>query len=343
MNDLRLAQRAFRAGRAKPEFPYKLTFAVTERCNLRCGMCRIWESGGAEMPLPEVLEFFSRSGRFSWIDVTGGEIFLREDIIDVFRVILDQCRDLALLHFPTNGYLVDRIVDVTRELIRRKAPRLMITVSIDGPPEIHDAMRGREGSFDRAVETYARLRELPGCKPVLGMTLSGENMRAAEETLAAVRRRVPRVAADDLHVNLPNRSGHYYHNESDPHPAPEAMASALRGIRKRRGIPSNPSDVVERRLLSLGERYLRTGACPISCKALSASCFVNASGVVFPCVTWGRPIGALGDFGHDLEALWNSVAAVAAREEIAAGRCPQCWTACEAVPSLAARWGTLRL
>jgi len=31
-----------------------------------------------------------------------------------------------------------------------------------------------------------------------------------------------------------------------------------------------------------------------------------------------------------------------ASEDIAAGRCPQCWTACEAVPALAARWGTLR-
>lgn len=342
LNDVRLAGRAFGSAWSRPGFPYKMTFVVTERCNLRCGLCRIWETGGDGLPMEEIREFFARSNRFSWIDVTGGEIFLRDDILGIFDTILRRCRNLALLHFPTNGYLVDRIVDATRDLVRMKPPRLVVTVSVDGPPEIHDAMRGAEGSFERAVETFARLRELRGCRPVLGMTLCAANIGSVGETLAAVRRRVPLATTADLHVNLPNRSGHYYRNDDAPRPSPETLSGELRDIRRRRGFPAKPLDFVECRMLSLGERFLRTGRCPIPCQALSASCFVGASGAVFPCATWERPLGTLAENGYDLERLWNAPAAIAVREEIAAGRCPQCWTACEAVPSLAARWGTLR-
>ncbi|GAB4242448.1 MAG: hypothetical protein OHK0028_21040 [Deltaproteobacteria bacterium] len=337
-----LARRALAAAWARPAFPYKLTLVATERCNLRCEICRIWEAGKEGMALPEIREFFRRSNRFSWVDVTGGEIFLRDDLLDVFEAILSGCRQLAILHFPTNGYMVDRIVDVTRELVRMRPPRLVITVSVDGPPDIHDKARGTRGSFDHAVETFARLRSLRGCSAFLGMTLTDANLESTEGTLAAVRRRVPGVTAADLHVNLPNRSGHYYRNEGVHGPLPEALKEALRKIRRGRGIPSTPFGIVECRTLALGERFLRTGRCPVSCQALSASCFVSADGVVYPCVTWSRPIGILKEYGYDLAALWNASPAAHLREEIASGRCPQCWTACEAIPAIAARWGTLR-
>lgn len=341
-NGFRLARRALGAARARQRFPYKMTFVATERCNLRCGICRIWETGGDGMALAEIREFFTRSNRFSWIDVTGGEIFLRDDLLDVFAVILAECRELAILHFPTNGYLVERILEVTRELLRMRPPRLVVTVSIDGPPEVHDALRGAEGSFDRAVETYARLRKLPGCAPVLGMTLSSGNAGTIEETLAAVRRREPRVTSADLHVNLPGGSEHYYRNGDVPPTPRESLARELCSVRRGKRVPVKPIELLELRLLSLGEQFLRTGKCPIPCQALSASCFVGASGAVYPCVTWNRHLGTLGESGYDMETLWNAPAAVEARKEIAAGRCPHCWTACEAVPSIAARWGTLR-
>jgi MoaA/NifB/PqqE/SkfB family radical SAM enzyme len=341
-NGARLAGRALGSAWSRPAFPYKLTFVATERCNLRCGMCRIWDAGGVDPPLDGVREFFARSNRFSWIDVTGGEIFLRDDIPELFETIRVHCRQLALLHFPTNGYLVDRVVEVARELLRGNPPRVVVTVSIDGPPAVHDAMRGAAGSFDRAVETFARLTELPGCRTVLGMTLSDSNLGLAGETESAVRRRLPRGARVDLHVNLPNRSGHYYRNEGAPLPGAETLSAGIRAIRRRRGVPADPLGLVESRLLALGERFLRTGRCPIPCQALSASCFVGANGTVYPCATWGRPLGTLAENGHDLGRIWNSPSTAAVREQIARGECPQCWTACEAVPALAARWGTFR-
>ncbi len=335
---LRLLYRAANPGRGRHSFPYKLTFVATERCNLRCRACRVWESGEAGLPLSDIRTFFARSDRFSWIDVTGGEIFLRDDIVDVFAAIVENSRKLALLHFPTNGFLTDTIVDATRAILRMKPGRLVVTVSVDGPPALHDALRGAEGSFDRAVETYARLRELPGCDPYLGMTLSDDNLGAVDETLAAVRRRVARVKPTDLHVNLFQHSEHYYRNAESARPDPGPLSRTLASLHGKRGRSISPLNLVERRHLALAQRYLETGRCPIPCQALSASCFVDAKGTVFPCVTWSRPLGNLADFGFDLAKLWNSPEAVALREEIRAGRCPGCWTSCESIPAMAAQW-----
>jgi MoaA/NifB/PqqE/SkfB family radical SAM enzyme len=335
---LRLFYRAANPGRRRHDFPYKLTFVATERCNLRCRACRIWENGAEGMPVEDIRAFFARSNRFSWIDVTGGEIFLRDDIVDVFSAITGQCRKLALLHFPTNGFLTEKIVATTREILRMKPVRLVVTVSVDGPPELHDTLRGADGSFDRAIETYARLRELPGCRPYLGMTLSEDNLGAVDETLDAVREHVPGVGPGDLHVNLFQRSEHYYRNAESGRPDAGTLSGTVQALRRKRGFSMSPLNLVERRHLALAGKYLEDGKSPIPCQALSASCFVDAGGTVFPCVTWNRPLGRLADFGFDLKKLWDSPEALRVRAEIRAGGCPGCWTSCESVPAMLAQW-----
>jgi Fe-coproporphyrin III synthase len=331
--------RALFAGRGRPPFPYKLTLAVTSRCNLRCEGCRIWEQPGRDLPLAAVRALFARSPRLSWVDVTGGELFLRDDLPELFAAVLDGAPRLALLHFPTNGSLPDRVEKVVRDLLRRRPPRLVVTVSVDGPPALHDRLRGAEGSFARAVETFRRLRALPGCRTLFGMTLSSANAGSVADTLAALRRAAPGVSPADLHLNLAHRSAHYYGNAELPE-SREGTGEALAGALNIRPFPLSPVAMAERRYLSLVPRYLASGRCPLPCRALAASCFVAPDGAVYPCVSWDRPLGKLADFDNDLGRVWESEAAVAARQEIAAGRCPGCWTPCEAVPAILARgWG----
>jgi pyruvate-formate lyase-activating enzyme len=341
-NDLLLLSRAAAAGWKRPAFPWKLTYVLTHRCNLQCSACRIWEDGREGPPPERIGEFFARSNRFSWVDLTGGEIFLRDDLAEIFRIVLRECRRLAVLHFPTNGFLPDRIVSRTRELLAMRPPRVVVTVSVDGPPDVHDRLRGTEGSFERAVDCWSQLRELPGCDAFLGMTLLQENRDRIEETIEAVRKRAPRAARKDLHVNLANRSPHYYGAGASASPEAGDVAPQVRGFRRRLGLSPSPHGLVERRLLSLGEEYLASGRCPVPCQALAASAFVGVDGRLYPCVTWDRPLGTLAGAGHDLGELLSAGPAREARREIEAGRCPHCWTACEAVPSLLASWGRLR-
>ena len=70
------------------------------------------------------------------------------------------------------------------------------------------------------------------------------------------------------------------------------------------------------------------------CHALSASCFVDSWGNVFPCTIYDRKLGSLRDVGYDLRRIWSSDLAVRTQKEIWEYDCPQCWTPCEAYQSI---------
>lgn len=316
-------------------FPYKLTLLLTNRCNCRCTICSIWrQERREELSLEAVRTFFAASNRFSWIDLSGGEIFLRDDLPEIFATVIERCRDLVFLHFPTNGLLTERIVAGVEGALALKPPRLVVTVSLDGPREVHDAARGVAGSFDKAVETYRALAGLPGCHVFFGLTLSTVNLGRFVETVEAVRERVPRVTADDFHINVAQRSPHYYGNPDLPLPPPEVLARELAVISSSRSRSWRPAHLLERRYLALAGAYLASGRPPVPCRALSATCFVNAAGVLYPCLTIDRPLGTLEQSGFDLARVWREPEVEALARQIRRGDCPGCWTACEAFPAI---------
>ena len=74
----RLACRIAASNLTDLTLPYRLTFAVTNRCQARCAMCNIWQKpSGNELSLAEIDALFSKAGRFSWVNLTGGELFQR--------------------------------------------------------------------------------------------------------------------------------------------------------------------------------------------------------------------------------------------------------------------------
>ena len=77
-----------------------------------------------------------------------------------------------------------------------------------------------------------------------------------------------------------------------------------------------------------------TGTTPMPCHSLRSSCFIDPWGTVYPCITYDRPIGSLRDTGMQLAPIWASSEARERQAEIWKGDCPQCWTACEAYPSI---------
>lgn len=219
----------------------------------------------------------------------------------------------------------------------------MITVSLDGPPDVHDRIRNKPGSWDRAVETFRRLREMRsrGFGVYLGMTLQDENAGAYEAMVRSVQERIGGLRRGDVHVNVMH-TGHYYNN------------AGCAGIRDRDRVSKGLADIrrlgktsefgpvafLERRYQRLTEQYLRSGRTPVPCQALAASLFMDPSGTVFPCTLFDRPIGNLRDAGYDLRSVWNSEERRMLRQDIRQGRCPQCWTPCEAYQSILA--GVLR-
>lgn len=135
--------------------PSWCTYLVTYRCNARCKMCDSWRmKPGDELTIPDVRTVFGKIGTLDIVRLSGGEPFLRLDMLDIAETILEVSRP-SVIHITTNGSFPDRVEEFAKRF--SKSSRLRFMVSFDGQKEEHDANRGQEVLYDYAVETCKRL------------------------------------------------------------------------------------------------------------------------------------------------------------------------------------------
>jgi len=343
--------------------PTKLIFVVTKRCHSRCEYCDIWklkDTPGAldnELSLGEVRSVAKANPFLQWIDFTGGEPTDRPDFAEVVETFSKECPDLLLVHFPTNGIATRRIAGIVERLHASVRARLIVTVSIDGPPEINDRLRGIRNDFAHAVATFASVRHLIGADNVfVGMTLHGHTASCGrstsaltEDTFAAVNAALGKLNEAPInwgafHVNIPHLSQHYYGNS-----ASEAkdgfggsahrteIADALRSVaRHTQSCGGTAMRVIEHVYRAEAMRYLATGRTSIHCSALLSTAYLSEKGEVYPCTIWDKPLGNVRSTGYALMPIIEAARRDGVRKAVAEGRCPNCWTPCEAYPAIAA-------
>lgn len=315
--------------------PFKITLMLTDRCDCRCEGCRIWEQPKRpELTPGEIGALLADVPSLRWVNLTGGEPFLREDLLEVVRAVHAALPKLALLDFPTTGQRSERILREVERMAALGIPKLVVTCSLEGPPDLHAELRGRPDAFDNLVATWEGLRSMPGVEAYLGMTLSDRNAQQVEEALAAVQARVPGTSWADLHFNVYTRSAHYYANLDAPVGTPRALDEVLERALAVRAGSWRPIDLIESAYLRLLPEYLRTGRSPLPCKALRAGLFVDAGGDVHPCTVYGRRLGNVRE--TPLGAILAGAEARAAREVVRRDACPGCWSPCEAHPTIVA-------
>lgn len=109
LNKLELIRQIGYANFATPKWPFKITFALTYKCNLRCLYCKIWERPSRkELELENIKKFLLSINYLRWVHLTGGEIFLRNDIEEILNFLIEKS-NLSILTFPTNGILTKKI------------------------------------------------------------------------------------------------------------------------------------------------------------------------------------------------------------------------------------------
>jgi MoaA/NifB/PqqE/SkfB family radical SAM enzyme len=127
-----------------------VAWAITSACNRSCGYCRRLRHGGAELSTrqaEEVIDTLARLG-CARVSFTGGEPLLRNDM----GALLDRARARGIAtRLNSNGALV-------RERIDGLSGLDALTLSLDGPEPVHDAIRGR-GSYREVVDAARAARE----------------------------------------------------------------------------------------------------------------------------------------------------------------------------------------
>ena len=200
---------------------------VTYRCNFHCEICDFWKTPhdpAQELSLEDVRLIGRKLNRLGTliISLAGGEPLIRHDLYQIIRILNEEN------HFPiliTNGWFVDETV--AKDILH--AGLQEISVSVDyADAKKHDAQRGREGAWERAIaalQLLNRHRPLRRNRVHMISVLMDDNLDDVEPLI-----KLSRELGVTYMVNL------YSWN---------------RGTKKRR----LPAEKVARRLLDLKRRY----------------------------------------------------------------------------------------
>jgi MoaA/NifB/PqqE/SkfB family radical SAM enzyme len=179
-----------KTGRAD-RLPMGAVYEATMRCNLHCEFCYVGDllniegEWRQELTLDALRKAFPDDPGLK-VSLTGGEIFMRKDILDVLDLFREK--GYACGYLTTNGTIINE--ERAEALADLAAAGFLkhISVSIDGPGDVHDRARGLQGTFER---TCAGLARLQGAARRKGAPLRVSiNTTVAHESLDALDRMV---------------------------------------------------------------------------------------------------------------------------------------------------------
>ena len=306
-----------RAAYARPTGLKELWFHTNNICNLACTHCLVNSAPWVQdwgLPAQEVMRLIDEAvslgvERFYF---TGGEPFMRKDMIDLIRFITEtKGRELILLTNATlfKGERAEALKTLSRE-------RLRFQVSIDGAsPAMNDPIRGA-GAFEAAVEG---LRFLAGLDFETSITtaVTSSNLR----DLPAITELAHRLGVHTQHLMWLHRRGRMVSRELDPRPRQNGngarepvdpgfpdvrqLLEAIREVKRtadRLGIAVDNHESIKRRVNGRpGVKYDLGNAC-------WDSLCIYSDGTVYPSAALVniRPL-ALGSVkgGTRLQELWE--------------------------------------
>jgi MoaA/NifB/PqqE/SkfB family radical SAM enzyme len=133
-------------------------------------MCNIWRSEeGVDLSVDTWIRLLS-SPFFSdlrELDVTGGEPFLRKDLLELIDGLSllteDSLKKIKSLAITTNGFLTPRILECTEKMLEKLAPKgihLVMALAMDGMGEVHDKIRNYKHAWTKVNDTVQGLRHI---------------------------------------------------------------------------------------------------------------------------------------------------------------------------------------
>ncbi len=296
--------------------PIHLTFFVTRHCNSRCPFCFYLQTEDApagvrpELSLKEIEPISASLGSLLWLAFSGGEIFLRDDLVDIAKIFYRNNKP-AIMLFPTNGLLPGVIRDRI-EAIVRSCPKSVITLklSMDGLGDAHDSLRNTPGSFDRTMETYRQVSGLidryPNFELGVNTVFCSGNQDAVDGIIDYVRG-LEHVKTHTISL-VRGRLADKRYSDVDAGKYRNAILKLEQNLKLRksrvyrfRGARLKAAqDVLQRRFI---HQTMQEHKRVMSCYAGRLNLVLTESGDVYPCELLTESLGNIRDFGYDMRRL----------------------------------------
>lgn len=327
---------------AKPALPYKYIFIITNRCNSRCLTCNTWkiyretpEKLKDELTFDEVCRVIdSISDAIVWLNFTGGEPLLRDDLADIIRYARKTCRRLKIVNIPINGLLPDLAARFFPKAIEAcDGVDLYVTLSLDGLEEVQEQIRGIPGGYKKIIETHRALQDLAKSNKhfVLSsqLTVSQFNLDTALETFDF-------MASQELPIVTFAHNAELFHNPEMALATPEyrqELTKLARQIYKRYPV-KNFQALLPKCYLKFTHLFFDSGKLAVPCHSGTSTTTIDPYGWVSPCPFLGQYWGNVREHDYDLAKMHLLPRAGELREF--ARHCNLCWQNCEAMPSIMA-------
>ncbi len=190
-------------GSRLPNFPYKITWDITHRCNLRCSHCFvIYQNSAITANDPLIRERIAteilRLSPFC-LSISGGEPFSVPELPELVAKFIAQDIDVII---ATNGALLSEHLIETLQMLKR----VSLQISLDGASAtVHDGIRG-VGSYDATVAVLKRIRQRIPVTVAVTMT-RGIHSSIQDFFELAIRLGIPRLKFQKLIISpsVPNK------------------------------------------------------------------------------------------------------------------------------------------
>ena len=297
--------------------PKEVCIILTYRCNAKCNMCNVWHHPTAPQDEITIKEIEKLPSGLRFINITGGEPFIRQDITQIIETIRPKTDRIVI---STNGFFTDRIVALCE-----KYPDLGIRISIEGLQKTNDAIRGISHGFDRGLRTLLTLRRM-GIKDIgFGMTVQDMNCKDLIPLYELSNALNYEFATATLH------NSHYFHkldNEiKDRDMVCGEFKKLIRELLKSRSVKKWFRAYFNYGLMNYiygGRRFLR-------CEMGTESCFLDPNGDLLACNGMDVKVSMGNIKEKTFDEIWNSEQAAKVRNLVKTCQ-KQCWMVGNAAP-----------
>ncbi|MDR4508964.1 MAG: radical SAM protein [Candidatus Brocadiaceae bacterium] len=299
--------------------PEDLIVFITSQCQLRCKHCFYWKSleEKRSLPLLEVESLSKSLPKLRRLSLSGGEPFLRRDLVELCRYFLENCQ-LDLLEIPTSGTVESIPMTVEKIAAIRPYVQLSISISLDGLAEYHDMNRGKQGTFSKAVECCRALLKLKekikNLKVNIITTVTKDNTDELLSLLSFIERELPfidnlfwGVLRGNLKDEAPDVPSVHELEQIDK----QFMAFKVTG-------KDASAHAFERAFYGKRLEALKENRQPVPCVAGNSIAVVYEDGAVAPCELL-PPVGKIREKSFD--TIWNGEEMTAVRKRIRANSC----------------------
>jgi len=328
-----------RSLKLKSPLPINLTVSVTNLCNSRCKTCFIWKLYADHSALKnkefKTWEFertFESIGKAPvWFTLSGGEPYLRRDIVEICKAICEHCSPYVVT-IPTNALLPHVIEDATKEILEEcRGVRLIVNLSLDGVGEKHDQIRGIEGNFDRWMDTFQRLKRLKAEYGNLSIGIHSVISKYNVDHVLHLYEFVKVLSSDSYITEVAEERTELFTVNSDITPDPKSYAETINSVSERirkdyikyKGLFNRIVQSFRVTYYEIVKQQLWKREQIVPCYAGYASCQITPYGDVWPCCVLGynKPMGNLRETEYDFRKVWFSRKANEVRKYIKSKNC----------------------